>query len=331
MIFLGALASLHFGVTYYPPDLVYHALFANQGTTADSAIFDFRLPRAIIAPLVGACSAVAGVLVQALTRNPLSSPGLLGLNAGAAVFLAIGMIFLGISSLFAISILTISGAFVSCLVVYIVGFAGGQGQMSNTRVILVGFTFSSLLFSFIELVMVIDEADLSVMLQWLSGSFTNKSLDLLYIAGPVIVVGLMIAFFMPLQLDAIMLDDEMAQSIGVPLKSIRIKIFMAVSLLAGSAVMLAGPVGFIGLIVPHISRHFSGLEHKKLLPISALMGAVFALFADIICRFLIYPAEIPVGIVTAVIGVPFFILIISRSSRKSNPQKHSIAKRFARV
>lgn len=323
LLIISMLASLHFGVSLYSPLDVYNAFFNFQGSNADSSIFDYRLPRAIIAPIVGASLAIAGVLIQALTRNPLASPGLLGINTGAAVAVAVAMLLLGISSQMLVGIFAILGAFLACLVVYIIGFAGGRGEMSSARIILVGFTFSALLYSFIELIMVIDEANVTTMIMWLSGSFTNKKLVLLWVALPPIVIGLSIAFYIPRHLDAIMVDDEMAKSLGVPINRIRMYIFVAVSLLAGGSIMLAGPVGFIGLIVPHIARRFVGVEHKQLLPISALFGALFALLADITCRLLLHPAEIPVGILTALIGVPFFIYLISRrpSTNASQTQK----------
>ncbi len=312
-IILAMAASLHFGLTLYNPSQVYQALFHYAGSNADSAIYDYRLPRMIIAPIVGASLAVAGVLVQALTRNPLASPGILGINTGAAVAVAVAMVLLGISSEFTIAVFSISGALIACLVVYVIGFAGTQGQMSSARIILVGFTFSALLYSFIELIMVIDEESVSIMLIWLSGSFVNKSLGLLWVALPPILVGMSIAFVIPRQLDVMVIDDDMAKSLGVPMKSIRISIFIAISVLSGGAVMLAGPVGFLGLIVPHIARFFVGTAHTVLLPIAALFGALFALIADIACRLLYYPTEIPVGILIAIIGVPFFIYLISRN------------------
>ena len=316
------LASLHFGVTLYTPLEVISALFNFNGSNADSAIFDYRLPRAILAPVVGACLAISGVLIQTLTRNHLASPGLLGINSGATVAVAIAMILLGISNQLYVALFSISGAFISCSVIFIIGFAGNSGQMSSARIILVGFTFSALLYSFIELIMVMDEETISTILIWLSGSFTNKRLDLLWVALPPILIGLAIAFSMPRHLDAIMVDDEMAKSLGVPLNRIRIYIFIAISLLSGGAVMLAGPVGFIGLIVPHIARWFVGSDHKLLLPVSALFGAVFTVIADVICRLVMYPSEIPVGIITSLIGVPFFIYLISRKSKSGVNNAH---------
>lgn len=313
LIIVAMLASLHFGVTLYSPSQVFDALFHFGGSNADSAIYDYRLPRAVIAPIVGASLAIAGVLIQTLTRNPLASPGLLGINSGAAVAVAIAMILMGITNQLYVALFSISGAIISCTVIFIIGFAGNRGQMSSARIILVGFTFSALLYSFIELIMVMDEETISTILIWLSGSFTNKRLDLLWVALPPIVIGLGIAFFFPRHLDAIMVDDEMAKSLGVPINRIRIFIFIAISLLSGGSVMLAGPIGFLGLIVPHIARRFVGSEHKLLLPTAALFGALFALIADVTCRLLMYPAEIPVGILTALIGVPYFIYLISRT------------------
>jgi len=312
LIALAMLGSLHFGVTLYSPQQVFNALFHFSGSNADSAIYEYRLPRAIIAPIVGASLAVAGVIIQTLTRNMLASPGLLGINSGAAVAVAVAMILLGIGSQILVGLFAILGAFAACVIVYIIAFAGGRGEMSSARLVLVGFTFSALLYSFIELIMVIDEVNVSTMLIWLSGSFTNKRLDLLWVALPPIISGMMIAFSIARHLDVIMVDDDMAKSLGVPVNLIRNLIFVAVSLLAGGSIMLAGPLGFVGLIIPHIARRFVGTQHRALLPVSALFGALFTLLADISCRLILYPAEIPVGILTSLIGVPFFIYLISR-------------------
>jgi iron complex transport system permease protein len=310
LLALSMLASLTLGYKVYSLDQVFTALFAHDGSETSVVIAGLRLPRALIAPLTGAALGMAGVLVQTLSRNRIASPDTLGLNAGASLAVVVAGIVFGVQSLAGLAMAASLGAFVTAIVVF--GIAAGAGGLSPLKIVLVGVTFASLSHAFVEVLLTSNEAMLQQLLFWLSGAFVDRPIGLFYTALPVVLVGGIVAVGLSRALDALQADDATAQGLGVPLGLVRALAFVAVAILTGAAISMAGPVAFVGLVVPHAARRLVGLRHIHQLPAAALFGAVYATLADVAARFVIYPVEAPVGAVTAVVGAITLVVLLRR-------------------
>ena len=307
---LAMLMSLTLGYRFYSLGEVWAALTANDGSEAATVIANLRLPRALIAPLAGAALGLAGVLVQTLSRNRIASPDTLGLNAGASLAVVLATVVFGVQSLVGLSMAAAAGALLTSVVVF--GVAAAAGGLSPLKIVLVGVTFASLAHSAVEIILTSNEAQLQQLLFWLSGAFVDRPISLFYNGLPVVLIGAALAFALTSALDAMQADDSTAASLGVPLVAIRGLAFLAVSLLTGAAVSMAGPVAFVGLVVPHIARRLVGLRHRHQLAAAALSGAIYATLADVAARFVIYPVEAPVGAITAVVGAVALLVLLMR-------------------
>ncbi|WP_244446244.1 FecCD family ABC transporter permease [Devosia riboflavina] len=310
LLALSMLMSLTLGYKIYSLDQVWMALFAHDGSETAVVIAGLRLPRALIAPLAGAALGMAGVMVQTLSRNRIASPDTLGLNAGASLAVVVASIMLGVQSLAGLSLAAAFGAFVTAIVVF--GVAASAGGLSPLKIVLVGVTFASLSHAFVEVLLTSNEAQLQQLLFWLSGAFVDRPIALFYNGLPVVIVGGIIGIGLSRALDALQADDSTAAGLGVPLAAVRGLAFVAVALLTGAAVSMAGPVAFVGLVVPHAARRLVGLRHIHQLPAAALFGAVYATLADVAARFVIYPVEAPVGAITAVVGAIVLLVLLMR-------------------
>lgn len=310
LLFVAMLASLTLGYRLYSLSDVWAALFANDGGETATVIAGLRLPRAVIAPLVGAALGMAGVLVQTLARNRIASPDTLGLNAGASLAVVVATVVLGVQSLVGLSLAAALGALVTSVVVF--GVAAGSGGLSPLKIVLVGVTFASLAHAAVEIILTSNEAQLQQLLFWLSGAFVDRPISLFFNGLPVVLVGAAGALALAGALDAMQADDATAASLGVPLGVVRGAAFLAVSLLTGAAVSMAGPVAFVGLVVPHVARRLVGLRHRHQLAAAALTGAIYATLADVAARFVIYPVEAPVGAITAVVGAAALLALLMR-------------------
>lgn len=310
LLALAMLMSLTLGYRVYSLDQVWMALFAHDGSETAVVIAGLRLPRALIAPLCGAALGMAGVMVQTLSRNRIASPDTLGLNAGASVAVVVASIMFGVQSLAGLSLAAAFGAFVTAIVVF--GVAASAGGLSPLKIVLVGVTFASLSHAFVEVLLTSNEAQLQQLLFWLSGAFVDRPIALFYNGLPVVIVGAAIGIGLSRALDALQADDSTAAGLGVPLAAVRGLAFVAVALLTGAAVSMAGPVAFVGLVVPHAARRLVGLRHIHQLPAAALFGAVYATLADVAARFVIYPVEAPVGAITAVVGAVVLLVLLMR-------------------
>ena len=312
LVGLGAaiLLSISVGYRIYGLDQVWRAVFAFDGSETSVVITNLRLPRAVIAPLVGAGLGIAGVLVQTLSRNRIASPDTLGLNAGASLGVVIASFWFGVGSLTGLSLAAALGALATSMLVFAI--ASSAGGLSPLRIVLIGVTFAGLGHSLVEVVLSTNEAQLAQLLFWLSGAFVDRPIAQAQTGGPIIALGALIAVLLARPLDALQADDSTATGLGVPLILIRGLSFLAVSLLTGAAVSMAGPVGFIGLVVPHAARWLVGLRHGRLIPAAALIGAIYATLADVIARFVVYPTEAPVGAITAVVGGVVLLVLLKR-------------------
>lgn len=304
------LMSLTLGYKVYSLGEVWAALIGHESSETTTVIAGLRLPRALIAPLAGAALGMAGVLVQTLSRNRIASPDTLGLNAGASLAVVLATVVLGIQSLAGLSLAAAGGALLTSVLVF--GVAAGAGGLSPLKIVLVGVTFASLAHAMVEIVLTSNEAQLQQLLFWLSGAFVDRPISLFFNGLPVVMAGGALALVLTTALDAMQADDSTAAGLGVPLVAVRGLTFLAVSLLTGAAVSMAGPVAFVGLVVPHIARRLVGLRHRHQLAAAALSGAIYATLADVAARFVIYPVEAPVGAITAVVGAGALLVLLMR-------------------
>ena len=290
------------------------ALFSYDATLADHIVVNAqRLPRTAIGLLAGVALGVAGAQIQGVTRNPLAGPGILGINAGAAMFVALGIFSLGMESITTYAWMGLAGAGVTAVIVYGIGQGVGASP-SPIRLVLAGAAMTGLLTSVTTAILLLDVATLDEFRFWVVGSISGRDADIARQVTPFIVVGLVLAALTPRSLNAIAMGDEVARSLGVSIRRDRAIAIASVVCLAGAATAAAGPIAFVGLAVPHAARALAGPDYRWILPLSAVLGAALMLGTDVIGRFIAPPGEVQVGIVTALVGAPIFIAV-ARSRR----------------
>ena len=315
VLLLCCVLSLAVGATWIPLSQI-AAAFVHPDPLSISHVLvtTTRLSRTLMAMAVGASLAVAGALMQALTRNPLASPGLFGINAGATFFIILGSSLFSLASPDAWLWCAFIGAAVAGSLVWLIGNMG-QGSLSPLRIVLAGAAMAALFSAFSQALLVVNQDGLDTVLFWMAGSLTERSLS---VAAPLLVcgvLGLFGAMLLAGQVNVLNAGEEIATGLGQRTGMIRLLMAVLVVCLAGSAVALAGSIGFIGLLVPHMVRKGLSIDHRWLLPGCALLGAIVLLLADTLSRVLILPQEVPVGVMTALFGAPFFILLARRGGR----------------
>ena len=287
---------------------VWQALTAFDGSTNHLIITTVRLPRALIALAVGAALAVAGSLMQGLTRNDLADPGILGISAGAALAVVMVTFLIGTTSVQVYTWVAFAGGAIAAIAVYTLGSVGRSG-MTPLKLVLAGAVLAYLLSALTTGILILNQRTLDEVRFWLAGSVAGRDLNILLEVLPYILIGLIIAFSMGKQITALTLGEDVAKGLGLNTVWVKAIAVMVVVLLAGSSVALAGPIGFIGLVVPHMVRFWVGIDYRWLLPYAAVWGAALLSLADLAARLVIKPQELPVGIMTALIGAPFFIYL----------------------
>ncbi|WP_299402840.1 iron ABC transporter permease [Acaryochloris sp. IP29b_bin.148] len=302
------MASVGLGVADISPKTVYQALIDFDGSTDQLIIRTVRIPRSITALLVGSAVAVAGAIMQGLTRNPLADPGILGINAGAALAVVGSVFWLGTTSLSVYAGFALLGAGISAVTVYALGSLG-PGGLTPLNLTIAGAAFQMFVSSVTLGLLILSQRTLEEIRFWIAGSVAGRDLSLVGQVLPYLAVGLVIALVMGKQLTTLSLGEDIAQGLGQ--KTTWVKGIAAVSivLLAGGSVAIAGPIGFVGLIVPHIVRFWVGVDYRWILPYAAIVGAILLLIADIGARLVIQPQELPVGLVMPLLGAPFFIYL----------------------
>lgn len=295
-----ALSALFASLAHYDPTNIAHIILLTE-----------RLPRAVIAALVGASLAIAGALMQTLTRNPLASPGILGINAGAMFFVVVAVSLLPLHTPAHYVWAALLGALVAAVLVVLLS-RGRHGELSPLRVVLAGVAVTAMFVSFSQGLLVVDQQSFESVLYWLAGSVSGRGLSLVAPLLPLFGAALLLSVLLVRHANALLLGDDMVTGLGMQATTIKLLLGLSVIVLAGSSVALAGMIGFVGLIVPHMARGIFGIDHRWLLPACALLGACLLLLADVASRFLIPPQEIPVGVMTALIGTPFFIYLARR-------------------
>lgn len=305
------LLSLAVGAKPIPLATVIEAFTANDGSHDHLVVRELRLPRTLVGILVGAALGVAGALMQAITRNPLADPGLLGVNAGASLAVVIGIAVFGLGSLSAYVWLAFVGALVTSVAVYALG-STGRGGATPVRLALAGAALSALLGAFTSAVVLLDQRTLDQFRFWVVGSLAGRDQDVLVQVVPFIAVGLVVALCCARPLDALSLGEDAARALGTRVGWARTGTALAVTLLCGAATAACGPIGFVGLVVPLAARSVVGPDHRWLVPYSAVLGATVLLGCDVVGRVVGRPSEVQVGIMTAALGGPAFVLLVRR-------------------
>ncbi|MCM3600725.1 iron ABC transporter permease [Robertmurraya korlensis] len=304
-------ASIVYGYTDTSWKMAWEAFQNNNGSNEHLVIETVRLPRALIAAAVGTSLAIAGALMQTLTKNPLASPSIFGINAGAGFAVVIAVSLFQISHLQAFAWIAFLGAAVAAISVYFIGSLGREG-LTPMKLTLAGAAIAAMFSSFTQGFLVLSEVALEQVLFWLAGSIQGRKLEILVSVIPYLVVGWIGALLLSSKLNVLSMGEDVAKALGIRTGLLKIGIGVIVILLAGGSVAVAGPVGFIGIVIPHITRSMVGIDHKWVIPYSAFLGAILLLLADILARYVIMPEEVPVGVMTAIIGTPFFIYIARR-------------------
>lgn len=308
--------SITFGAADISFATIWDALFHFEANSTQHVIIrTLRVPRALIAALVGGALAVSGAVVQGITRNPLADPGLLGIEAGAALAVVIGVNFLGINSLALYAWFAFAGAAVSAAVVYGIGSAGGKSPSPFTLTI-AGAAVTALLASFTTSILLSNLGTLDEVRFWLAGSVAGRDLDLLLQALPYLLVGLVGGLLLSGQITILSLGEDVAAGLGQNTALIKGLCAVVVVLLSGASVSIAGPIGFVGLVIPHAIRFFVGVDYRWILPYAIIVGGIFLVLADLFGRLIVQPAELPIGAATALIGGPFFIWLVRWQVKK---------------
>lgn len=282
----------------------------------DLIIADVRTPRVILAGIVGAGLALAGTTLQAVVRNPLADPGVLGVSAGAAIGAVTVLRFQLGSTYTLVPIAAFAGALFAMFAV--LAITGDAGRLDSSRLVLAGVAVSAI-FSALTSLMVLtspDQAFAGQVLQWTLGGFGGASWSRLWLPVIVTTIGFLALLALVRPLNILLSGEESATALGVDVKKTRIVLIVVSSVLTGTLVSVSGIVGFIGLVIPHVARMLVGSNHLRTIPIAALIGAGFAVMADLAARTLMSPQELPVGIITALIGGPFFIWLLHSRSRR---------------
>jgi iron complex transport system permease protein len=307
--------SITLGAADITPTVVYQALFAYDAENFDHLIITtVRFPRVLAGVMVGAALAVAGAVMQGVTRNPLGDSGLLGINSGAAFAVVMAVYTLGVASLSAYALFGFAGAAVSAALVYALGSAG-RGGATPLRLTLAGVIVTAFVGSFTTAILIFDQETLEQIRFWTAGSLEGRDMPLLAATAPYMLAGLAGALVLSRQITTLSLGEDVARGLGQNTGWIRLGAGGLVVLLAGGAVALAGPIGFVGLIVPHIVRFMVGVDYRWIIPYTAVLGALLVTLADVGARVLIRPQELPVGVVMAFLGAPFFIALARAQAR----------------
>ncbi|MCM2605120.1 iron ABC transporter permease [Rossellomorea marisflavi] len=304
--------SIVYGYTDTSWKAAFDTFMEPDGSTEHLVIQNIRLPRALIAAAVGASLAISGVLMQTLTKNPLASPGIFGINAGGGFMVVMAVTLFGVTSLQSFAWLSFLGAAIAAVGVFIIGGASGSNGLTPMKLTLAGAAITAMFSSFTQGLLVLNEAALEQVLFWLAGSVQGRSLEILAGVFPYILAGWILALMIAGKMNILAMGEDVAKGLGVKTNILKVISLVAVVLLAGGSVAVAGPIGFIGIVIPHIARKMIGVDHRWLIPYSGLLGAILLLAADIGARYIIMPQEVPVGVMTAVIGAPFFVYVARR-------------------
>lgn len=284
------------------------AAFNGQNAAASMILFQIRLPRLLLSMVVGAALAGSGALMQGIFKNPMADPHILGVSSGAALGAAVGMVFF--SSVAALAPFAFSFAMGT---VFLVWMISGKGKGGTVALLLSGTAISAFLSAMVSCLMLVDYEQLEHVYLWTMGSLSSATWDKLLVCAPLAILPLLFSLLFTKDLNAMLLGDQQAASLGVSVRRTRLIVITLAALSTSAAVSVSGVIGFIGLIVPHAVRFILGANHEKLLPVSILTGALVLSLTDTVARTIIAPSEIPIGVLTALLGAPFFVVLLRRS------------------
>ncbi|WNV75449.1 iron ABC transporter permease [Geodermatophilus sp. DSM 44513] len=312
LVAAAAALSVAVGSRVIALDAVWQALTDPGPPTEETVIVrELRVPRTAIGLMAGLALGLAGALAQGHTRNPLGDPGLLGVTAGASLGVVLAIHLLGVGTPAGYVWFAFAGALVGTVLVFALGSAG-RGGASPVTLALAGAALSALFYALVRAVLVSDTDSLDAFRFWVVGSLAGRGADVAWQVAPFIAVGLVLALLNAPALDLLGLGEDVARGLGQRVWPARLVGLGAVTLLCGAATAACGPIAFVGLVVPHVVRAFTGPSHRWLVPCSGLLGAVLLLLADVVGRVVARPSELQVGIVLALVGAPFFIALIRR-------------------
>lgn len=322
-VFAGtAVGTIHVPFRHIAAILAHHLFGTSLDLDAsiDNIVWKIRFPRVVLAGLIGASLAIAGAAFQGLLRNPLADPYTLGVSSGASVgavlvlFFHVSIPFLGGFTLPVISVAT-AILTIFCVLLFAQTI---ERSMKLETIILTGIIFSSFLGSFISLMIALTGEELRQIINWLLGSVSMRGWPYVQLITPFFIVGALMLIYMAPELNAMSFGEEKAKHLGVNVQRKKMMVLIAASVLTGAAVAVSGTIGFVGLVVPHFVRLLIGPDHQHLLPLSMITGAGFLILADLTARTIISPTELPIGVITSLVGAPVFALILLNKKRKGS-------------
>ena len=320
LLLMSAVVSLGFGPARVPLDVVWRILLhklcglglPDWSTGQEHIVWLIRVPRMLLGALVGAGLALIGATLQAVTRNPLADPHLLGVTSGATLGAVIVVLHVGeIVGLLTLPIAAFIGALSSMLLVLMI--ANRNGRLDSDRLLLCGVAVSFVMMAMANLLLFMgDHRASSAVMFWMLGGLGLARWELLAVPAASVLLGLLLLLGMARPLNALMAGEQTAVTLGLNVRTIRLRVFVIASLMTGVLVSISGSIGFVGLMVPHIARRLVGAEHRRLLPVCVLLGSVFLVWVDVAARTMIAPEDLPIGVATAAIGGLFFIGLMRR-------------------
>jgi len=314
-LLLGAIAllicfiySITLGARDIPLQIILDSFLTFDHSFDHLVIQTVRLPRSLMAMAVGAALAVSGALMQGLTCNPLAETGILGIEAGGALAVVVTLFLFGSSSLTVYAAVAFLGAAIAAITVYGLGTLG-RGGATPLNLTVAGAAMTAFISSITTAILIVSQRTLDEIRFWLAGSLAGRDFDLFLQVLPFMVLGLLLALFLGQQITTLSLGEDIAKGLGQQTVWVKVLTAISVVLLAGSSVAIAGPIGFVGLVVPHMVRFFIKTDYRWIVPYSAILGAILLLVSDIAARVLLKPQEIPVGVMTAILGGPVFVYL----------------------
>lgn len=315
LLVVSMLASLYIGIRYISIDEIINSIVCYDSTNVDQLVVQsLRMPRMLAALIVGISFAVSGALMQGVTNNPMASPSILGITAGASFGLAVGMILFPHLSLNGSIIFAFSGAALATgCILFLAKQVGGRA--TPVYLALAGTAISAVFVAITHMLVVFFQVAQELSF-WTAGGISGVRMEQILLVLPWTIIGMMIAMYISKFVSLLSFGEEVAIGLGSNLQRVRILSGIAVLILSGSAVALAGPIGFVGLVVPHIARKLIGIDYRFVIPFSALLGSVLVMIADMLARVINPPFETPLGAITAIVGVPFFIYLANRKGNR---------------
>lgn len=312
-LLLAVLLSLAVGARAIAPAAVIDALLHGGHSDAAEVVREMRVPRTLIGLMVGAALALAGTVLQGITRNPIADPGILGVSQGASVGVVLAIAFAGVHTLTGYVWYAFAGAGIASVAVYAIA-ASGRGGATPVKLALGGAAINALLVSVTTGILTTKASALDEFRFWQVGSLSGRDAEIAGQIWPFLLVGLVLVLSVARGLDALALGEDVAKGLGQKVATVRIVGGLGATVLTGAGVAAAGPIAFIGLAVPHIARAIVGSGHRWVLPMAAVLGPVMLLVSDTVGRVIFPPSEVPAGVMTALIGVPFLVTLVRRKA-----------------